>query len=163
MIVGFPGETPEDFAATLALAERVKFTGFFGFTYSERPNTPALKLEDDVPEAEKSARLERIFELTDRHRLEHLQSLIGTTEVVLAERRGKNGDYMGRSERNEIVHFACAGDAVGQMLPVRIREAYNNSLRGDIEPGFEPGPSAARPNPVASAPARRTLPVVAGP
>ena len=163
VIVGFPGETPEDFAATLALAERVKFTGFFGFTYSERPNTPALRLEDDVPEAEKSARLEQIFELTDRHRLEHLQSLIGTTEVVLAERRGKNGDYMGRSERNEIVHFACAGDAVGQMLPVRIREAYNNSLRGDIEPGFEPGPSAARPNPVASAPARRTLPVVAGP
>ncbi len=168
VIVGFPGETREDFAATLALAERVKFTGFFGFTYSERPNTPALKLADDVPEAEKSARLEQIFELTDRHRREHLQSLIGTTEIVLAERRGKNGDFMGRSERNEIVHFICAGDATGQMVPVRIREAYNNSLRGDVEPGFvlaPGGPARASPNPHphALSAVRRALPVVAGP
>jgi tRNA-2-methylthio-N6-dimethylallyladenosine synthase len=162
VIVGFPGETTEDFAATLALAERVKFTGFFGFTYSERPNTPALKLVDDVPEAEKSARLEQIFELTDRHRSEHLQSLVGTTEVVLAERRGKNGDFMGRSERNEIVHFACAGDAIGQLVPVRIREAYNNSLRGELEPGFvlAPSPERRSPNPLVNA--RRALPVLAG-
>jgi len=162
VIVGFPGETREDFAATLALAERVKFTGFFGFTYSERPNTPALKLVDDVPEAEKSARLEEIFELTDRHRSEHLRSLVGTTEVVLAERRGKNGDFMGRSERNEIVHFACAGDAVGQMVPVRIREAYNNSLRGEIEPGFVLAPSPEQRKPNLTGSARRALPVLAG-
>lgn len=163
VIVGFPGETREDFAATLALAERVKFTGFFGFTYSERPNTPALKLVDDVPEAEKSARLEEIFELTDRHRSEHLRSLVGTTELVLVERRGKTGDFMGRSERNEIVHFACSADAVGQMVPVRIREAYNNSLRGELEPGFElapPAPSERR-NPNSVGNARRSLPVLA--
>ena len=165
VIVGFPGETREDFAATLALAERVKFTGFFGFTYSERPNTPALKLVDDVPEAEKSARLEEIFELTDRHRREHLKSLVGTTEVVLVERRGKNGDFMGRSERNEIVHFACAFEAVGQLLPVRIREAYDNSLRGELEPGFEhaPGRASASENPMPKPLARRALPVLSGP
>ena len=163
VIVGFPGETREDFEATLALAERVKFTGFFGFTYSERPNTPALKLEDDVPEAEKSARLEQIFELTDRHRREHLQSLIGTTELVLVERRGKTGDLMGRSERNEIVHFTCEADAVGQLVPVRIREAYNNSLRGDLEPGFVLVSNPERRAPSPSAPVRRALPVVAGP
>jgi len=163
VIVGFPGETREDFAATLALAERVKFTGFFGFTYSERPNTPALKLADDVPEAEKSARLEQIFELTDRHRREHLQGLIGTTENVLVERRGKNGDLMGRSERNEIVHFECAVDAVGQMLPVRIREAYNNSLRGELEPGFVVAPALERRTASAVGSARRMLPVLAGP
>jgi tRNA-2-methylthio-N6-dimethylallyladenosine synthase len=162
VIVGFPGETREDFAATLALAERVKFTGFFGFTYSERPNTPALKLVDDVPEAEKSARLEQIFELTDRHRSEHLQSLVGTTEIVLAERRGKNGDFMGRSERNEIVHFACTGDALGQMVPVHIREAYNNSLRGELEPGFVLAPSVERRTVNPAANLRRTLPVLAG-
>jgi len=69
----------------------------------------------------------------------------------------------GRTERNEIVHFACAGDALGQMLPVRIREAYNNSLRADVEPGFVLAPSAARPSPAPAAAARRTLPVVAGP
>src|SRR6478735_2376269 len=164
VIVGFPGETREDFAATLALAERVKFTGFFGFTYSERPNTPALKLADDVSEEEKSARLEEIFELTDRHRSEHLAGLVGTTEVVLAERRGKNGDFMGRSERNEIVHFACAGDAVGQMVPVRIREAYNNSLRGEIEPGFvlaQPDPNVEHRNSNPAGNGRRSLPVLA--
>jgi tRNA-2-methylthio-N6-dimethylallyladenosine synthase len=163
VIVGFPGETREDFQATLALAERVRFSGFFGFTYSERPNTPALKLADDVPDAEKSARLEEIFELTDRHRREHLESLVGVTELVLGERRGKNGDFMGRSERNEIVHFAFAGDATGQMVPVRISEAYNNSLRGVVEAGFVPTP---RKNAVAApptVPARRALPVLAGP
>ncbi len=163
VIVGFPGETPEDFAATLALAERVKFTGFFGFTYSERPNTPALKLHDDVPEAEKSARLEQIFELTDRHRREHLQSLVGTTEVVLVERRGKNGDLMGRSERNEIVHFACAADVIGQMVPVRIREAYDNSVRGELEAGFVPEGAKPSAKSNANPRARRALPVVSGP
>ena len=164
VIVGFPGETREDFAATLALAERVRFTGFFGFTYSERPNTPALKLEDDVPDEEKSLRLEQIFELTDRHRREHLESLRGTTELVLAERAGKNGDFMGRSERNEIVHFACAGDAVGQLVPVRISEAYNNSLRGEMEAGFVLAPrQVSHVVAAASMPARRALPIVSGP
>ena len=59
---------------------------------------------------------------------------------MLGERRGKNGDFMGRSERNEIVHFAFAGDATGQMVPVRISEAYNNSLRGVVEAGFALAP-----------------------
>jgi tRNA-2-methylthio-N6-dimethylallyladenosine synthase len=162
VIVGFPGETREDFQATLALAERVRFSGFFGFTYSERPNTPALKLADDVPDLEKSARLAEIFELTDRHRREHLESLVGVTELVLGERRGKNGDFMGRSERNEIVHFACAGDALGQMVPVRVTEAYNNSLRAEILPGFVLAPRTSAPAPVTTS-ARRALPVVAGP
>ena len=163
VIVGFPGETREDFQATLALAERVRFSGFFGFTYSERPNTPAQKLVDDVPDAEKSARLEEIFELTDRHRREHLESLVGVSELVLGERRGKNGDFMGRSERNEIVHFAFAGDAVGQMVPVRITEAYNNSLRGEVEAGFALAPRRTALGGPPNAPARRALPVVLGP
>jgi len=163
VIVGFPGETREDFQATLALAERVRFSGFFGFTYSERPNTPARNLTDDVPDDEKSARLEEIFELTDRHRREHLESLVGVTELVLGERRGKNGDFMGRSERNEIVHFAFAGDAVGQMVPVRITEAYNNSLRGEVAAGFAVTPRKNAIHAQTTAPARRALPVLLGP
>jgi tRNA-2-methylthio-N6-dimethylallyladenosine synthase len=165
VIVGFPGETRADFEATLALAERVRFTGFFGFTYSERPNTPALKLEDDVPAVEKSARLEEIFELTDRHRKEHLTSLVGRTERVLVERRGKNGDFMGRSEQNEIVHFGFTSDVVGCLVPVRVTEGYNNSLRGEVTPDFDA--KAARPLASQSTPpnwpGRRALPVVAGP
>jgi tRNA-2-methylthio-N6-dimethylallyladenosine synthase len=116
-----------------------------------------------VPDQEKSARLAAIFELTDRHRREHLESLRGTTEIVLGERRGKNGDFMGRSERNEIVHFECAGDATGQMVPVRITEAYNNSVRGEIEPGFVLAPRRERAAAASPVPQRRSLPVVAGP
>ena len=85
------------------------------------------------------------------------------TELVLGERRGKNGDFMGRSERNEIVHFAFAGDATGQMLPIRITEAYNNSLRGEVEASFAVVPRGAASSVVPSPPARRALPVVAGP
>jgi tRNA-2-methylthio-N6-dimethylallyladenosine synthase len=165
VIVGFPGETRDDFAATLALAERMRFTGFFGFTYSARPNTPALNLDDDVPEPEKSLRLAQIFDLTDRHRREHLESLCGTTEIVLAERAEKNGDFMGRTERNEIVHFACAGDALGQLVPVRLSQAYNNSLRGEIPPGFELAPACALSPGVKAGTLnrRRALPIVLGP
>ncbi|HTA91801.1 MAG TPA: tRNA (N6-isopentenyl adenosine(37)-C2)-methylthiotransferase MiaB [Polyangiaceae bacterium] len=163
VIVGFPGETREDFAATLALAERVRFTGFFGFTYSERPNTPALKLEDDVPAAEKSARLEEIFALTDRHRKEHLSSLVGERELVLVERRGKNGDFMGRSEQNEIVHFAFSDDVIGHMVTVRVTEAYDNSLRGEVESVDASRVRAHVALAAPLAPLRRVLPVVAGP
>ncbi len=162
VIVGFPGETRADFEATLGLAERVRFSGFFGFTYSERPNTPALKLPDDVPELEKRARLEEIFALTDRHRREHLQSLVGQNERVLGERRGKNGDFMGRSEQNEIVHFAFEGDAIAQMLPVTITEAYDNSLRGVVQAGFTGLPRASMIGKAPSRTVRRALPVVSG-
>jgi tRNA-2-methylthio-N6-dimethylallyladenosine synthase len=145
VIVGFPGETRADFAETLALAERVRFVGFFGFTYSERPNTPARYLIDDVPAAEKSARLADIFELTDRHRKEHLLSLLGQRVRVLVERRSKNGDYMGRSEHNEIVHFGGGfkADPIGCMLDLRVSEAYDNSLRGQVLGDFEPRPARA--------------------
>ena len=161
VIVGFPGETREDFEATLALAEQVRFTGFFGFTYSERPNTPALNLEDDVPAAEKSARLEEIFELTDRHRKEHLESLVGRSERILCERRAKNGDYMGRTEQNEIVHFAFEREVIGEMVPVQIRQAYDNSLRGVVESDFVP-PARARASQPEAPQKRRNLPVIAG-
>jgi len=163
VIVGFPGETREDFAETLALSERVRFSGFFGFTYSERPNTPALNLDDDVPAAEKSARLEEIFELTDRHRREHLQTLVGGTEQVLVERRGRTGDWSGRSERNEIVHFAHGAELIGQIVPVQITEAYDNSLRGQLEPGFQaPERSVVSPSVEPARAGRRALPVIAG-
>ncbi len=163
VIVGFPGETRADFEATLGLAERVRFSGFFGFTYSERPNTPAQKLVDDVSELEKRARLEEVFELTDRHRREHLRGLVGRSERVLGERRGKNGDFMGRSEQNEIVHFAFEGDAVAQMLPVEITEAYDNSVRGVVQAGFALAPRPPLPGRAPNGPLRRALPVVTGP
>ncbi len=131
VIVGFPGETTEDLDATLHLVEDVGFTGLFGFKYSPRPYTPALNLDDDVSEDEKSRRLEALFRLSERQRRAHLESLLGSEQAVLVEGRSRGGELTGRSERNEIVHFAGDGEHSGQVVRVRITRAYNNSLFGE--------------------------------
>ncbi len=163
MIVGFPGETRDDFAATLALVERVRYAGLFGFKYSPRPFTPALKLDDDVDEGEKSARLEELFALADGHRQQHLDSLVGSEQAVLVEGRSKRGELTGRSARNEIVHFACAHDSIGEVAPVRITRAYRNSLVGEAAPEWLEAASR-RPNvralPEQRPAQRRALPLV---
>ncbi len=132
VIVGFPGETRQDFEATLALVERAGFTGLFGFKYSERPYTPALKLDNDVSETEKSERLAELFALSYRLRREHLASLVGSVEQVLVEGPAKGGGYTGRSEKNEIIHFGAKDDPTGEIIDVRIRRAFKNSLEGEL-------------------------------
>jgi tRNA-2-methylthio-N6-dimethylallyladenosine synthase len=131
VIVGFPGETREDFEATLRLVERLRFVGLFAFKYSERPGTPALRLGDDVSEEEKSARLEELFTLNDEHRRIHLSGLVGTRQTVLVEGQRPDGGWTGRTERNEIVHLACAQNIRGQILDVVICKAFKNSLAGE--------------------------------
>jgi tRNA-2-methylthio-N6-dimethylallyladenosine synthase len=132
VIVGFPGETREDFAGTLELVERAGFSGLFGFKYSERPYTPSLKLDNDVPEAEKSERLAELFALSYRLRREHLASRVGSVEEVLVEGPAQGGGYTGRSEKNEIVHFGATDDPTGEIVAVRIRRAFKNSLEGEL-------------------------------
>jgi tRNA-2-methylthio-N6-dimethylallyladenosine synthase len=133
VIVGFPGETREDFEATLALVDTVGFAGLFGFKYSQRPNTPALRFADDVSEDEKSQRLEELFALADGQRRAHLQSRVGQVEDVLVEGRGRGDEYSGRSERNEIVHVESGDrDPSGRLVKVRIERAYKNSLFGTL-------------------------------
>jgi tRNA-2-methylthio-N6-dimethylallyladenosine synthase len=154
VIVGFPGETREDFAATLGLVERVGFTGLFGFKYSERPFTPAQKLADDVTEQEKSARLAELFELAEAIRRAHLGSLVGTVREVLVEGPGKSG-FTGRTEANEIVHFGCSEDPSGELCRVRIVRAFKNSLEGELC-------DEARRAPLLAPGRARALPVVAG-
>lgn len=142
MIVGFPGETDEDFEASLALVRQVGFISLYGFIYSQRPYTPALKLNDDVSPAEKSARLARLFDTVDVRKEAHLQSLQGTTQRVLVDGPSKNGNLSGRSERNEIVHIlntdaAAGSDAgtqlgIGSVVDVRIDQAFKNSLGGSV-------------------------------
>lgn len=159
VIVGFPGETREDFAATLALVDRVGFTGLFGFKYSPRPYTPALRLGDDVSEEEKSERLAELFEVAERHRQRHLESLVGRVESVLVEGRGKGRTFTGRTERNEIVHFESeAGDPTGMLVDVTIDRAFKNSLFGSLRPGQALPPDTARP----ADRGKRALPLVAG-
>jgi tRNA-2-methylthio-N6-dimethylallyladenosine synthase len=127
VIVGFPGETRDDFAGTLELVRELEFTGLFGFKYSPRPYTPALSLEGEPSEDEKSARLAELFALSDRIRRAHLESLVGSRLEVLVEGRGKDGAFGGRSERNEIVHFSSELELTGEIVPVVARRAFKNS------------------------------------
>ena len=158
IIVGFPGETEDDFAQTLALVHEVGFVSLFGFKYSPRPHTPALRLTDDVPEEVKSERLARLFEVAGEIGAAHLAALVGTRQRVLVEGPSKSeksgqarGLVQGRTERNEIVHVEGAGGAslVGEIVEVVITRANAHSLVG------APVDSAAGPHP-----ARRGLPVV---
>jgi len=161
VIVGFPGEREEDLAATLALVARQRFVGLFGFKYSPRPYTAALRLEDDVPEAEKSARLERVFALSDALRQRHLETLVGSTVAVLTEGAGERAGFTGRTARNEIVHFGASDDPTGDVVSVRITEAFKNSLAGVLTDPARAAP-LVRTGPIATpSPAPRALPVLA--
>lgn len=170
IIVGFPGETDDDFALTLALVREVGYRGLFGFKYSERPYTPARKLADDVPEAVKSERLARLFEVSEDLLGTYLRSLEGSTQRVLVEAPGKEGAaaWTGRSERNEIVHIAGADDCdlLGDIVEVQITRANKHSLQGELS--LESRSRARlRAIPLASSPvrssgqAKRSLPIVA--
>jgi tRNA-2-methylthio-N6-dimethylallyladenosine synthase len=157
VIVGFPGESAEDFEQTLELVRELGFSQVFGFKYSVRPFTPAQRMADDVPEQEKSERLARLFELAEAEKFKNLSTRVGRDEPVLVEGRGKRGAWTGRTEHNEIVHFEAPDvDPVGQIVSCRIERAFANSLIGRLlDEGSLPRRSPARSE------ARRALPVVA--
>jgi tRNA-2-methylthio-N6-dimethylallyladenosine synthase len=138
IIVGFPGETEDDFGQTLSLLDEVGFVGVFGFMYSPRPNTAALRLGDPVPAAVKAARLQRLFERSEALLGSHLRSLVGTRQRVLCEGPSKSRPEhpSGRTERNEIVHVLDAHglDLVGELCEVEIGEALGHSLLGTLAP-----------------------------
>ncbi len=162
IIVGFPGETDEDFDATLSLVREIGFKGLFGFKYSERPFTPARKLADDVTEAVKSERLARLFELSESLLGDHLTSLVGTTPRVLVEGLDKErGElWSGRTDRHEIVHIAGAAglDLAGDVVAANIVRANKHSLQGELTAESR---ASARPRTAPSTSARRSLPLLA--
>ena len=134
VIVGFCGETDEDFEDTLSLVREANVTSIFAFKYSVRPLTPARKLKDDVPEEVKSERLSRLLALADKLQAAHLQTLVGTTATVILEGLSKTDSKMvtGRTERNEIVHLpAPEGDVYGELATIKIVAAHKRSLRGE--------------------------------
>jgi tRNA-2-methylthio-N6-dimethylallyladenosine synthase len=161
VIVGFPGETDEDFEQTLALVSKVRFTGLFGFQYSQRPYTPARKLDDDVSPAQKQARLATLFALSEGIQREHLASLVGSKQEVLVEGHSKagSGRVTGRTERNEIVHIAddAGASLVGELIFVNIVRSFKHSLEGALTDGFRAG----RPPGRAAGVKRTSLPVLA--
>jgi len=138
VIVGFPGETAEDFEATLDLTARVGFHSMFSFKYSPRPNTLAAKrLADDVPEGEKTRRIMALQALQRDLQFARHRTLVGRVEDVLVDgsSRRRAWEVAGRTGGNTIVNFPGPLDWVGRVVPVRITEAAPNSLRGEVEPG----------------------------
>jgi tRNA-2-methylthio-N6-dimethylallyladenosine synthase len=160
IIVGFPGESADDFAKTLELVELVGFAGVYAFKYSQRPFTPALKLEDDVSEEEKASRLARLFELSEGLLRAHLARLEGSLQTVLVESIGERGGYTGRTDRNEIVHLDANRDVIGELVQVRITRAYKHSLAGEPTSAELLAATPKAPRPSAEPTGPRFLPLV---
>jgi len=135
VIVGFPGETEEDFLETLSLLEELRFGQVFAFAYSPRKNTPAALYDQTVPEADKKTRLHRLFEMTDRISSEVNHELIGRKMKVLidGESRKSAADWQGRAEDNRVVNFPKVGQCtVGDIVNVTISRATAHSLCGEM-------------------------------
>ncbi len=133
-IVGFPGETEEDFGKLMKLVEDVGYDASFSFIFSPRPGTPAANLHDDTPHAVKLKRLQHLQAVLEENVRRISASRVGTTQRILVEgpSRKDPNELMGRTECNRIVNFAGAPRLVGQMVDVRITEALPHSLRGEV-------------------------------
>jgi len=134
IIVGFPGETDQDFAQTMALVEAIGFDQSFSFVYSARPGTPAAALPDPVPQAEKLARLAALQALINENAMRISESMVGTVQRVLVERHARKDprQLAGRTENNRWVNFDGDEHLIGRFVDVAIGEALPNSLRGRI-------------------------------
>ena len=140
-IVGFPGESEDDFEQTMRLIDQIGFDASFSFVYSKRPGTPAADLPDGTPHAIKLARLARLQMAVNANAERIGAAMVGSIQCVLVEGpsrkagSGKAGELMGRTENNRIVNFAAGPDGmrlVGAMLEVRITHALPHSLRGEL-------------------------------
>ena len=133
IIVGFPGESEEDFAATLALVQQVQYYSLFTFVYSAREGTKSAELEDDVPHEEKVSRMESLLEIQRGIGREQFESLVGKTLRVLVEGPGKTNPkrMSGRSEQNVIVDFDADHSLIGSFVDVRIKQALQWAVIGD--------------------------------
>jgi tRNA-2-methylthio-N6-dimethylallyladenosine synthase len=133
-IVGFPGETEDDFERTMALVDELGFDASFSFVYSRRPGTPAADLADDTPAAVKLARLQRLQAALNDNVARISEAMVGSTQQILVEgpSRRDGDELMGRTENNRIVNFAGPARLIGQMASVRITRALPHSLRGEV-------------------------------
>ncbi len=133
IIVGFPGETEEEFEETLTLCEAVRYDSAFTFLYSVRKGTPAEQYEDQIPEDVKHARFNRLVEVINRISAEKNAEYVGRTETVLVEGPGKTGGktFSGRTASFKLVNFRGTPDMTGKLVKVRITESNTFSLVGE--------------------------------
>jgi len=131
LIVGFPGETDEDFTETLSLVEEAEFDGAYTFVFSPRYETEAASLPDQVPEGVKRERIERLIELVQKTASDRNAQRIGGVEQVLVEGRSRTDSTLlrGRTRRNTTVNFAGSARA-GELVQVRVEDATSTTLRG---------------------------------
>ena len=136
IIVGFPGETDEDFKKTMQLLDEVRFDNLFSFRYSDRPNTRASTFADKVDPEVAARRLLELQSYQADITLDKNLAEVGSMRLVLVEgpSRASNGQMTGRTTQNRIVNFQAPLSSIGQIVGVKIAFAYSNSLRGDIIP-----------------------------
>jgi tRNA-2-methylthio-N6-dimethylallyladenosine synthase len=134
VIVGFPGETEAEFERTLNLLDEVGYDAVFSFKYSPRPNTPALSLEDAVPEAEKSRRLEVLMAKQKQIQTISYKKFIGTQlEVMVEGYNDARNQWIGRTSQNKTLNFsATAAPKIGSYVDVRVTSSFPNSLLGEL-------------------------------
>ena len=136
-IVGFPGETDEDFAKLLKMVEELDFDNSFCFIFSARPGTPAANLSDDTPYEVKLKRLQALLALVESQANQISKNMLGNIERVLVEGLAKDGvNLQGRAANNRVIHFTAPNQdiesLIGQMVDIRITEVLNYTLRGDL-------------------------------
>ncbi len=132
IIVGFPGETYEDFKETLSLVREVEFTSLFTFIYSPRVGTPAAKMDDPVPYEEKSKWFRELLDVQEEIAAKRCSSMVGKIEKVLVEEKGKNGEVNGRTSGNIIVELNAPESTIGTFQNVKITKARNWILKGEL-------------------------------
>jgi len=135
IIVGFPGETDEDYAATRALTDEVGFDNAFVFRYSPRQNTPAATMNEQVPEEIKEWRNKDLLDVVNRHVARHLGALVGQHVGILCEGASRNNPQRlsGRTRTNKIVVFEGSPHHIGQIFDVRIERASPSTLYGKVD------------------------------
>jgi tRNA-2-methylthio-N6-dimethylallyladenosine synthase len=136
IIIGFPGETADDFIQTMDLLAEVEYDCVFGFKYSGRPNTPALTMIDSIPEAEKAIRLQHVLDRQrEIQRVNYARHLGQVMEVMVEGANPARGQIIGRSSQNKPVNFTCSqpiAPAPGSYRQVKITATHPNSLTGEV-------------------------------
>jgi tRNA-2-methylthio-N6-dimethylallyladenosine synthase len=134
IIVGFPGETEEDFKKTLDVVEKVRYDSIYTFIYSPRKGTPAAEMEDQIPEEIQKERFNRLVDLQNSISKDFNDAMVGKTVKVLVDGKSKNNEkvYMSRTENNRIVHFESEKDYTGQFINVHITRGDTFALYGEI-------------------------------
>ncbi|MDU2734513.1 MAG: TRAM domain-containing protein, partial [Mixta calida] len=133
-IIGFPGETQEDFEKTMKLIADVNFDMSFSFIYSARPGTPAADLPDDVSEEEKKQRLYILQDRINQQAMAWSRRMLGTVQRILVEGPSRKNvmELSGRTENNRVVNFEGTPEMIGKFVDVEIVDVYTNSLRGVV-------------------------------